>query len=171
MFLLTELLMFSTLFKETSLCSEHWTMQNHKPDLSTQNKWLLSALFQMGHLYQLPQAHEALLNMGKQECKNKVIGWSTVNAVFGIEHGDCTTELTTVMDTCKRSSQHTRSINTTAGSTNWTSGVTRSSVWTCVCLKWEEDMWRTDSWVMWECGLRVDSSQEALNTCMKMSRN
>lgn len=65
----------------------------------------------------------------------------------------------------------TRSINTTAGSTNWTSGVTRSSVLTCVCLKWEEDMWRTDSWVMWEWGLRVDNSQEALNTCMKISRN
>lgn len=110
MFLLIELVMFSTLFKETSLCSEHWTMQNHKPDLSTQNKWLLSALFQMGHLYQLAQAHEALLNMGKQECKNKVTGWSTVNAVFGIEHGDCTTELTTVMDTCKRSSHQDQSI-------------------------------------------------------------
>lgn len=63
----------------------------------------------MGHLYQLPQAHEALLNMGKQECKSKMIGRSTVNPVFGTEHGDCTTELTTVMDTCKRSSQQDQS--------------------------------------------------------------
>lgn len=33
-----------------------------------------------------------------------------MNAVFGTEHGDCTTELTTVMDTCKRSSQQDQSI-------------------------------------------------------------
>lgn len=91
--------------------SMQWALDNAKPQTwSSQNKWLLSALFQIGHLYQLPQAHEALLNMGKQECNSKMIERSTVNAVFGIEHGDCTTELTTVMDTCKRSSQQDQSI-------------------------------------------------------------
>lgn len=130
---------FLNLVQEASLCSQHWVMQKHKPGLSAENKWLLGAQSQ-GHLYQAPQAQGMAQNMRRQEYKSKRIGRSAVNRAW------------------QRASKPSRSINTPAGSTNWTSRVTHTNVCMCVCVcVCEGDSWRTDPQIMGECQLRVDT--------------